>query len=100
MRPPIRFAAISTLARLRVGEGWSQGFNFGPRAGVLEAARAKTGRACDAGSGHKVSLIGWSLGGVYARELAKELPHLVRGVITLGFPVLGAAQIDQRLAHL
>jgi pimeloyl-ACP methyl ester carboxylesterase len=71
-----------------VCEGWSQGFNFGPRAGVLEAARRGLERACEA-SGGKASLIGWSLGGVYARELAKELPQLVRGVITLGSPFAG-----------
>jgi len=68
--------------------GWSQGFNFGPRAGVLETAKRDLEQACES-SGRKVSLIGWSLGGVYARELAKELPDLVRGVITLGSPFAG-----------
>ena len=33
-----------------------------------------------------VSLVGWSLGGIYAREAARELPHLVRQVITMGSP--------------
>lgn len=37
----------------------------------------------------KISLIGWSLGGVYARELAKTRPHLIRQVITLGSPFAG-----------
>ncbi|MBA4328533.1 MAG: alpha/beta hydrolase [Polaromonas sp.] len=69
--------------------GWEQGFNFGPRAGVLESARAQVTRAFEA-HGRKLSLIGWSLGGVYARELAKELPHMVRGVITLGTPFAGS----------
>ena len=36
--------------------------------------------------GRKVSLIGWSLGGVYAREIAKRCPQAVRQVITLGTP--------------
>jgi len=36
-----------------------------------------------------VSLIGWSLGGVYARQLAKERPALVRQVITLASPFAG-----------
>lgn len=66
-------------------DGWNQGFNFGPRAGVVEAAKRAVLEACEA-SGRKVSLIGWSLGGVYARELAKELPECVRSVITLGSP--------------
>ncbi|MBG9387147.1 esterase/lipase family protein [Caenimonas aquaedulcis] len=68
--------------------GWSQGFNFGPRAGVLDTARRDLREAYEA-SGRKVSLIGWSLGGVYARELAKEMPELVRCVITLGTPFAG-----------
>ncbi|MBC5767734.1 alpha/beta hydrolase [Ramlibacter sp. GTP1] len=66
-------------------DGWNQGFNFGPRAGVVEAARRAVQAANDA-SGRKVSLIGWSLGGVYARELAKAMPDCVRCVITLGTP--------------
>jgi len=36
-----------------------------------------------------VGLVGWSLGGVLARELARLRPDLVRGVITLGAPVVG-----------
>lgn len=65
--------------------GWEQGLNLGPRTGVIDAAKARLTRTFET-SGRKVSLIGWSLGGVYARELAKELPHMVRGVITLGAP--------------
>lgn len=40
----------------------------------------------------KVSLIGWSLGGVFARELAKVAPDAVRFVITLGSPIAGCAR--------
>lgn len=69
--------------------GWEQGFNFGPRDGVLETARTQLTSAFQR-SGRKVSLVGWSLGGVYARELAKELPRMVRGVITLGSPFAGS----------
>lgn len=39
----------------------------------------------------KVSLIGWSLGGVFARELAKAAPHAARLVISLGSPITGCA---------
>lgn len=38
----------------------------------------------------KVSLIGWSLGGILARELARIIPDCVRQVITLGSPFNGA----------
>lgn len=37
-------------------------------------------------TGQPVSLIGWSLGGIYARQLAKQKPQLIRQVITLGSP--------------
>ena len=36
-----------------------------------------------------VALVGWSLGGVLAREVARERPELVRCVVTLGSPVVG-----------
>lgn len=39
--------------------------------------------------GRPVTLIGWSLGGVYAREIAKANPGMVRQVISLGSPVNG-----------
>ncbi|MEM7358706.1 MAG: alpha/beta hydrolase [Pseudomonadota bacterium] len=39
--------------------------------------------------GRKVSLIGWSLGGVFAREVAKANPEYVRCVITMGSPISG-----------
>ena len=68
--------------------GWNQGANFGARAGVLESCKRQVMTAADA-SGKKVSLLGWSLGGVYARELAKMMPDEVRGVITLGTPFAG-----------
>ncbi len=42
--------------------------------------------------GQKVSIIGWSLGGVFAREVAKALPDMVRSVITLGSPISGDSE--------
>mgnify|MGYP000845437034 FL=1 len=66
-------------------DGWNQGMNLGPRQGVLEAAKAQV-TADFKKSGRKVSLIGWSLGGIYAREIAKMLPDMVHCVITLGTP--------------
>jgi pimeloyl-ACP methyl ester carboxylesterase len=40
-------------------------------------------------SGRKVSIVGWSLGGIYARDLALQMPDMVRSVITLGTPFAG-----------
>lgn len=67
---------------------WAQGFNFGPRSGVLERCN-ETVRKLFARHARPVSLIGWSLGGLYAREMAKELADQVRCVITLGTPFTG-----------
>ena len=68
--------------------GWDLGRNLGPRQGVLQKSIERIGEIFKS-SGGKVSLVGWSLGGVYARELAKALPTLVRSVITLGTPFAG-----------
>jgi pimeloyl-ACP methyl ester carboxylesterase len=68
--------------------GWGQGLNLGPRDGVLEAAKRQLEETAEA-TGMQVSLVGWSLGGIYARELAKEMPGLVRCVVTLGTPFAG-----------
>jgi pimeloyl-ACP methyl ester carboxylesterase len=67
---------------------WGQGLNFGPRPGVLERA-ADDIRVLADKHGQPVSLIGWSLGGIYARELAKLHPDLARCVVTLGTPFTG-----------
>src|SRR4029450_444398 len=67
---------------------WAQGFNFGPRDGVLEAC-VEQGRGIVDKHGRPLSLLGWSLGGIYAREVAKAMPEQVRCVITLGTPFTG-----------
>ncbi len=82
--------STTPLRRFLTGRGyathpWKLGRNLGPREGVedrlmermLEVRRRH---------GRKVSLIGWSLGGVYARILANRSPRDVRCVITLGTP--------------
>jgi pimeloyl-ACP methyl ester carboxylesterase len=82
------------LRRYLQGQGyephaWGLGRNLGPRPGVLDACRERI-RTLRRKSGRKVSLIGWSLGGVYAREMAKDSPGDVRCVITLGTPFRGS----------
>lgn len=68
--------------------GWDLGRNLGLLPGIekrmverIKELRKKHGR--------KVSLVGWSLGGIYARQLAKMVPNDVRSVITLGSPFGG-----------
>ena len=76
------------LARLGYAvHDWGLGRNR-PVPGVLEACRERVLEVA-AQHGRKVSLVGWSLGGVYARELAKQLGPQTRCVITLGSPFSG-----------
>jgi pimeloyl-ACP methyl ester carboxylesterase len=74
--------------------GWGQGSNLGPRPGVLDAALQWL-RRLHGHSARKVSLVGQSLGGVYARLLAATAPDAVRLVITLGSPIAGAASASR-----
>jgi pimeloyl-ACP methyl ester carboxylesterase len=65
---------------------WRQGWNMGASADTLE----KLKRAIDlCGHDEPMLLVGWSLGGLYARELARAQPERVRAVVTLGSPVWG-----------
>jgi pimeloyl-ACP methyl ester carboxylesterase len=60
--------------------------NWGARLDTLERLK----RAIDqCGHDEPVLLIGWSLGGLYAREIARAEPQRVRAVVTLGSPVWG-----------
>ena len=65
--------------------GWGLGRNLGPREGVLEAMSDRLEDLYDE-CGGPVSLVGHSLGGIYARELARLMPDKVRQVISLGSP--------------
>lgn len=66
---------------------WAQGRNLGLREG-MEAALSQRLRQLHDAHG-RVSLVGWSAGGIYARELTRQHPDLVRQVITLGSPLRG-----------
>ena len=74
LRPPHRLAQLGELSLpldlLRFGLQW-------PR--LVTAPRG----------GQAFTLIGWSLGGIIAREVARLSPHLVREVITMGTPIIG-----------
>ena len=64
---------------------WKMGRNFGGVSSKRGALRdLLTG--IHEQTGRKVSLVGWNLGGIYARDLALQLPDMVRAVITLGSP--------------
>ena len=67
---------------------WDLGRNLGmSESSDIEAILDQRVRALYDSSGGKVSLIGWSLGGLMAREIARRNPQLVRQVITMGSPL-------------
>src|SRR6204780_2358041 len=67
---------------------WKMGRNTG---GVSRMRAALRDRLAEihASTGRKVSIVGWSLGGVYARDLALRAPDMVRYVVSLGSPFSG-----------
>lgn len=67
--------------------GWGQGRNLGMRPAIKHALESRLQKLHEQHG--KVSLIGWSLGGVFARELARQHPKKVRAVYSLGSPING-----------
>lgn len=65
--------------------GWGIGSNLGLDEEKLAQLRARVDELY-ALHDAKISLVGWSLGGIYARMLARDRPHKIRQVITLGSP--------------
>ena len=76
---------------------WALGINTG-RPGLVDDQLLPRLRELHARSGRKVSIVGWSMGGLFARELAKRAPEAVRQVITLGSPFTGDREGIQRVA--
>ena len=68
---------------------WGLGFNLGPTEenfALLEERVRQIGERY----GQQVVLVGWSLGGIFARELAKRHPENVAKVVTMGTPFSGS----------
>ena len=83
-------------------QGWGPERNHGDVLALLEPVRNMVRRFADR-SGAPVQLVGWSLGGVLARETARDAPDVVRQVITFGTPVVGGpkyTRVGARYARL
>lgn len=79
--------------------GWGLGRNIGPTAACVTGMRDKIDHLNDE-HGRPVSLIGWSLGGIFARDLARRSPGSVRQVITMGSPFRIARQSQSRATRV
>ena len=93
--PLIRF-----LRRLGYhASGWGQGRNLGTSSFSEEKLTETLTELVIAGGG-QVSLVGHSLGGLSAREIARMEPGIVRQVITLGSPVSPGEQVVSHASSL
>lgn len=81
----MRYMAEQLEAAGHTVKNWGLGFNFGPSEENFAVLRQ---RLLDVRRryGCKVVLVGWSLGGIFGRELAKLHPEAVAKVITMGSP--------------
>jgi pimeloyl-ACP methyl ester carboxylesterase len=80
---------------------WGMGFNLGPSQRNFDLL-GKRLEQIHRRYGEKVWLVGWSLGGVFAREIAKQHPDLVAKVVTMGSPFSGDGHANNvwRIYHL
>ncbi|HMN70362.1 MAG TPA: alpha/beta fold hydrolase [Rhodoblastus sp.] len=76
--------------------GWGRGRNVRAPDADLAAIAAQV-EGLHAKTGQKVSLIGWSRGGIIAREAARRVPDAVRMVITLGSPFAAPGASNVRI---
>ena len=71
--------------------GWGLGQNDGNVRHFVREIITAVEKASDR-SGRQVPLVGWSMGGIISREVARQVPDLVEQVITLGSPVVGGGR--------
>lgn len=85
MRPLLRMLRLRNYRAVP----WGQGINRGNVERYVDALRPRLTELAEQSGHEKIALVGWSLGGVIARELARELPERVSTVVTYGSPVVG-----------
>jgi hypothetical protein len=73
-------------ARRLTAVSWDMGPNVGPSRRIMTAIPRRIAQLHEQ-YGQTVSLVGWSLGGMLAREFARRCPEHVRDVVTLGSPL-------------
>ncbi|MGA3146765.1 MAG: alpha/beta hydrolase [Acidimicrobiales bacterium] len=86
--------------------GWGLGRNVGPTLEILEGMEQRLVSLAES-AGTPVSLVGWSLGGMFARGLGRNHPDCIRQIVTLGSPFRSSGPIGshatqrfERLAHI
>jgi hypothetical protein len=76
---------------------WLLGINAGAKANTLELIEKRLDEIRDS---RKVLVVGWSLGGMFARQLAHRCPEKVRAVVTLGSPFSGDLKTNTNVREI
>ena len=97
----MRFMARQLEAAGHRVKRWGQGFNLGAAPDTIDRIEDRL-LDIQARYGGPVYLVGWSLGGVFARELAKRHPDKIAKVVTMGSPFSGHPRANNgwRAYHL
>jgi len=78
---------------------WLLGTNTGAKTNTMVLLESRL-QAVFEEQHRPVLLVGWSLGGLFARELACRVPHMVRAVITLGTPFSGDLKTNTNVREI
>ncbi|WP_379920766.1 esterase/lipase family protein [Erythrobacter sp. R86502] len=89
----MRYLARQLEAAGHITKRWGLGRNWGPDPDRFDQLEARL-LELHARHGRAVTLVGWSLGGLYAREIAKRQPHAVAKVVTMGSPFSGSPRAN------
>jgi pimeloyl-ACP methyl ester carboxylesterase len=89
----MRYLARQLESAGHIAKRWGLGFNWGPTEERFDQVEQRL-LQLHARHGKKVVLIGWSLGGLYAREIAKRQPQAVAKVVTMGSPFSGSPRAN------
>jgi pimeloyl-ACP methyl ester carboxylesterase len=87
-----RLVRRAVRAAGRRATGWGVGQNRGVRADILDLLSE---RVDSFAPNERVALVGWSLGGLMARELAKRMPDRIDRVVTMGSPFSGSLRANR-----
>ncbi|HEY0628674.1 MAG TPA: alpha/beta fold hydrolase [Sphingomicrobium sp.] len=77
---------------------WMLGLNGGAKANTMDLLSQRVAAIHAESGGQKVLLVGWSLGGMFARELACRCPEQIRAVVTLGSPFSGNLKTNNNVS--
>ena len=76
---------------------WLLGMNGGAKANTMEQLASRLEAIYD---GRPILLVGWSLGGMFARQLAARVPERIRAVVTLGSPFSGNLKTNTNVREI